>query len=288
VIVKQTKATAALVTTVVLWASAFVAIRHLANAFSAGSLALGRLLIGSAVLTVLVLVTRSAMPKRKHWPRLIACGVLWFALYNVALNEAERTVDAGTAAMLVNIAPILVAILAGYFLKEGFPRSVFLGSVIGFAGVVLIGLSTSNGGGSSLWGVFLCVVAAIAYAVSVVLQKPLLADLPGLTITWIACSIGAVACLPFTPALVRELGTATPDAIGSMVYLAVAPTAIGFLTWAYALSRTSAGLTANATFAVPPVSVLLAWLLLSETPPVLAFIGGAVCLAGVYVARRKS
>ena len=51
------------------------------------------------------------------------CGVLWLGVYNVALNAAERRVDAGTAAMLVNVGPILIAILAGTLLHgEGFPR----------------------------------------------------------------------------------------------------------------------------------------------------------------------
>ena len=48
------------------------------------------------------------------------CGVLWFGAYNVALNAAERHVDAGTAALLVNVAPMLIAVLAGVMLKEGF------------------------------------------------------------------------------------------------------------------------------------------------------------------------
>jgi drug/metabolite transporter (DMT)-like permease len=40
----------------------------------------------------------------------------------VALNGGERDVDAGTAAMLVNIGPILIALLGGWLLREGFPR----------------------------------------------------------------------------------------------------------------------------------------------------------------------
>ena len=73
------------------------------------------------------------------------CGLLWFAIYNVALNEAERRVDAGTAAMLVNIGPILIALLAGWLLDEGFPRTLLTGCAIAFGGVVVIGLATSSG-----------------------------------------------------------------------------------------------------------------------------------------------
>lgn len=54
----------------------------------------------------------------------ISCG---FAIYNVALNAAEQRVDAGTTAMLVNIGPILIAVFAGVFLGEGFPKCLLIG-----------------------------------------------------------------------------------------------------------------------------------------------------------------
>jgi drug/metabolite transporter (DMT)-like permease len=68
-------------------------------------------------------------------------------------------------------------------------------------------------------------------------------------------------------------------------YLGVFPTAIGFLTWAFALSRTEAGRLGVTTYLVPAVSVVLAWLLLGEVPRLLALFGGALCLAGVAVSR---
>ena len=45
----------------------------------------------------------------------------------IALNAGERRVDAGTAAMLIGIGPIVVAILAGLVLREGFPRALVVG-----------------------------------------------------------------------------------------------------------------------------------------------------------------
>jgi drug/metabolite transporter (DMT)-like permease len=45
--------------------------------------------------------------------------VLWFGLYNVALNTAERAIDAGTAAMVINIAPLVVMGLAAVFWASG-------------------------------------------------------------------------------------------------------------------------------------------------------------------------
>lgn len=271
-----------------LWASAFVAIRHVGTELSAGPLSLARLLIGGGLLGLLVLAKRERLqlPQGKDWVPLIACGLLWFGVYNVALNEAERRLDAGTAAMLVHVAPLLIALLAGLTLGEGFPRQLILGSLVAFGGVLLIGTSTSTGYAET-WGVVLCVAAAVSYAVGVVAQKPLLNRLPAAQVTWYACMIGAISCLPYAPALVREVGTASPATLWWVFYLGAFPTALGFTTWAYALSRTSAGRMGATTYLVPLVAILLAWALLSETPAGLALVGGALCLVGVAVSRSE-
>jgi drug/metabolite transporter (DMT)-like permease len=65
------------------------------------------------------------------------------------------------------------------------------------------------------------------------------------------------------------------------------PTALGFATWSFALRRTSAGRTASLNYLIPVVAILLGWVVLSERPPWPALAGGALCLAGVYLARRR-
>jgi len=272
--------------TVVLWASAFVAIRHVGHEISAGALSLGRLLVGSALLGVLVFTRPRRWPALRDWKFLLVCGLLWFGVYNLALNEAERRLDAGTAAMLVNIGPLLIALLAGVLLHEGFPRQLVLGSIAAFGGVVLIGLS-SSGGRAETWGVVLCLLAAAAYAVGVVAQKPLLARLPALEVTWLACVIGAISCLPFAPDLVRESAAAQPSTIWWVVFLGAFPTAIAFTTWAYALARTTAGRMGATTYLVPPLTIFLGWLLLDESPAPLAYLGGLLCLVGVAISRYR-
>ena len=277
--------------TVVLWASSFVAIRHVGTQISAGPLSLARLGLGSVFLGAFLVKRQQPAvrrgPVRRDWLPLIACGVLWFGVYNLALNEAERRLDAGTAAMLVHIAPLLIAVFAGLGLGEGFPRQLVIGGLVAFAGIVVIGTSTSSGRAET-WGVVLCVVAAISYAVGVVTQKPLLSRLPAAEVTWLACTIGAVVCLPFAPTLVTELRAADAATIWWVVYLAAFPTALGFTTWAFALRRTSAGRMGVTVYAVPVVAIVLAWLSLGEAPTALALTGGALCLAGVAISRRTA
>jgi len=278
-------------TTVVLWASAFVGIRAAGDDLSGGPLALARLLVAFLVLGGLVLARRGPGPviprfERRDLRAVVFCGLLWFAAYNVVLNEGERRVDAGTAAMLVNVGPVLIALLAGAVLREGYPRSLVRGLGVAFAGAVVIGLATRSTSPDAAWGAALCLLAAVLYAGGVIAQKPALARHSALDVTFVACLVGAVACLPFAPALAGELGRADPGAVAWAVYLGVFPTAIAFTTWAYALSRTTAGRMGALTYLVPPLAVALGWALLGETPPPVALAGGALCLAGVVITRR--
>lgn len=273
------------VVTVLLWASAFVGIRSAGHHFGPGALALGRLVVGTLALGALMLARGEPLPPRRALPGIALCGLLWFGLYNVALNAAEHDLDAGIAAVLVNVGPIFIAILAGSLLREGFPRLLLAGCAVALAGVALIGLATARHTHGAALGAGLCVLAALAYAAGVVAQKPVLGEASPLAVTWLACLIGALGCLPFAPALVGELGRAPGGAVAWVGYLGLAPTAIGFLTWAYALSHTSAGRMGSSTYLVPPVALLLGWLLLGEVPPLLAVPGGVLCLAGVALAR---
>ena len=276
---------AAVAVTVALWASAFVAIRYADRELSPGALALGRLLVGSLALGLPVLLRRESLPGRRELPGLMVCGLLWFGVYNVSLNAAENRIDAGTAAMLVNVGPILIAIFAGLILREGFPSRLFAGCLVSFAGAVIIGLATSEHGLQESLGAVLCLVAAFAYAGGVVAQKPVLRTASPLSVTWLACTIGALSCLPYAGALARQLGHAGTSTIVWTIYLGVAPTAIGFVTWAYALARTTAGRMGSTTYLVPPLALLFGWTFLGEVPPLLVLPGGALCLAGVAVAR---
>jgi drug/metabolite transporter (DMT)-like permease len=275
--------------TVVLWASAFVGIRALADDLSPGPFALGRLAVAAVALSIIVAMRRPSLPRQRRDLVLIGIsGVVWFGGYFVALNAGEQLVDAGTAAMLVNVGPILIAIFAGLFLAEGFPQRLVAGSAIAFTGTIVIGTAAGVDGESSApIGVVLCLLAAVAYAIGVTVQKPALARVPALTVTWLACTVGFVVTLPFAPQLASELATAPGDAIAWVIYLGVFPTAIAFTTWAFALNRTSAGRLGSTTYLVPPVAVGLAWLMLGEVPPALALLGGAFCIGGVVVARSR-
>jgi drug/metabolite transporter (DMT)-like permease len=217
---------------------------------------------------------------------------VWFGAYNIALNAAEQDLDAGTTALIVNIGPIIAALVAGFLYKEGFPRPLLIGMGIAFAGVALIAVSTDSDSSAvstaSTTGVIMCVAAAVFYAVGALAQKPALAYMEPVMSVWLGCVVGVIVCLPFAPTLIDELSGASFHDIAWLVYLGVFPTAIGFSTWSYALKRISTGKAASTTYLVPAVATLISWWLLDEVPAALAFVGGALCLVGVAVTRVRS
>jgi drug/metabolite transporter (DMT)-like permease len=284
---RRRAALAALVT-VVLWASAFVGIRAIGTAYSPGALAFGRLGVGVLVLGVLALRYRRPLPRGRALGLVVTYGVVWFAGYTTVLNVAERHLDAGTAALLVNVAPILVAVFAGLFLAEGFPRSLLVGIAIAFFGVVMIALGGSGGGSvADRVGIGLGLLTALMYATGVLMQKVALRRVDAVTATFLGCATGMVALLPFAPQFFHQTLTAPTSAVAAVVYLGVFPTAIAFSAWAYALARTDAGRMTATTLTVPAIAIVLSWMLLGELPTVLGMLGGALCLLGVTISRRR-
>ena len=277
----------AVATTLVLWASAFVAIRHLGHDFSPGALTVGRLAVASVLLGAYAARRGLVRPSRGDWWRLLAIGALWYAVYNLALNEGEQRVDAGTAALLIQFAPVVLAVLAATFLGERFTRELGIGLVVALSGVALITVSSSESSERDVLGVVLCLVAAVAYAISLTLQKPLMTGMPAGQVTWLSCTVGLVLCLPFAGDLVRQVGQAPPASTAWLVYLGVFPTAVAFTTYAYALGHMDASRLGVTTYLVPVITIAMAWVLLGEAPPPLAYAGGALAMLGVALARRR-
>lgn len=281
-------AVVAAIVTVLLWSSSFVVIRFVGETLSPGAMAFTRLAAGAVVLIAIALRYRRPIPRGRALALVLGYGLLWFAAYTVLLNWAEQHLDAGTAALLVNFAPILVAVFAGFFMGEGFPKSLVIGILIAFAGVLLIALGGSGGSHNDKLGMILGLITAVLYAAGVLMQKVALRTVDAVTATWVGCLTGVLATVPFAPQAIDELADASAGAITGVIFLGVGPTAIAFLTWAYALTRTDAGTMAATTLAVPAIAIGLSWLFLGEVPTPLGLVGGAMALVGVAISRRRS
>lgn len=278
--------------TMLLWASSFVVIRGAADVFAPGSMALLRMAAASCVLVVWGVVVRPVWPRTPRAWALIACwGVAWFALYTITLNAAGHHVDAATASMVVNLAPLLVALAAVSFLGEAMSRRLLVGILFALLGIALITVATSAAH-ITITGLGLSLLCALLYAGSVLTQKKWLSRLESHAVTVGGVLAGTLACAPFAGELVRDLQDAPTAATASIVYLGVFPTAIAFTFWGFAIRHLPAGPLSSSSLIVPAIVVVMAWLILGETPPPLAALGSVLCLTdagqAIFRPRRRA
>jgi drug/metabolite transporter (DMT)-like permease len=201
--------------------------------------------------------------------------------YQLLLNAGERVVPAGTASLLVATAPVYASLLAVAFLGEHATRRRWAGSAVALAGTALIAASHGLGFGTSA---LIVLAAAVLQAIFHTAQKPLLARYTGFEVTAYAMWAGTVFVLPWTGSLLHALPHAGGAAIGSAVFLGLAPSAAGFVLWAYAMARTDVGRVTVSLYLVPAAAIGISLVWLGEIPGPAELIGGAIALAGVVLA----
>ena len=276
----------ALGATVFFWASAYAGIRDALQAFGPGQVALARLLVAAVVLALYAVATRMRMPEIRDLPVVLLAGLLAFAVYHVALNYGEITVSAGAAGVLIATAPVFTALLAATFLGERLRPMGWAGMAVSFAGAALI--SVDEGGGLALDpGALLILLSAVCVSVYFVFQRPYLAKYGALAFTTYAIWAGTVCMLPYLPGLFSQSLTAPIGTSLVLVYLGLFPTALGYVTYAYAMSRMNASAAVSFLYLIPVLAYLIGWAWLGEAPTSLSVLGGLLALAGVVLVNRR-
>jgi drug/metabolite transporter (DMT)-like permease len=275
------------------WASAFAVIRAAGREYSPGAMALLRFLVASGVLAALAPRFGVRLPDRKDWPGLVAMGFCGIVVYHVALNWGERTVTAGSAAFLVNISPIFIAILAAAFLKEHLAPRQWIGIAVCFLGASLIALSEQGETPAAhvsapapaffSTGALLILLAALGASSYMILQKSYLKKYRPFEMTCYAIWGATFILCAFSVQLFHEIQIASRGITLGVIYMGVVPGALAYAIWAGVLQRMNASSAATLLYLVPMLSVGLAWLTLREVPSAAALGGGFIVLFGVAV-----
>ncbi len=277
----------ALITTLVLWSSAFVGIRAALHDYSPFQLALLRYLTASACLLAVAFGKRIRLPELSDLIPLIILGFVGIGGYNIALNYGEKSVTAASASLIVNTAPIFTLIFSAVFLKEKVRWLGWLGMLVSFGGVSLIALQE----GPALTfshGIWVILAAAVCHSIYIIAQKPLLKKYSSLEVTAYAIWFGTILLLPFINHLLSNIRQAPLPSTLAVIYLGIFPGAIAYFSWSSVLAKLPAAKAASFLFLIPLITALIGLLWLHEIPKTLAGIGGLLAIGGVMMTNRSA
>ncbi|WP_258056145.1 DMT family transporter [Streptomyces sp. Ru62] len=275
----------ALAGTVVLWASAFPAIRVGVDGLGLAALSFLRLALAAVALAVAAPFGRVRTPRRRDLPLIAVCGLTGMTAYQLLLNWGEVHVAAGTASLLIAVAPVFSLLLGSVLLAEPLTRTIVAGSVIALAGTAVVTLADGVSGFTAASLVVLA--AAVVQGVYHCATKPLLRRYTGLEVATYAMVAGTVFALPLAPATVPAVVRAPADALVAVAFLGLLPSALGFVIWGHAVARLPLAVSTAALYLVPPVALAVSFLWLGEVPGVVELLGGVVVVAGVVLINRR-
>lgn len=226
--------------------------------------------------------------ERAHLGALVAAG-LFFAGDLGVWHWSIVWTSVANSTLLANLAPIFVT-LAGWLLWRRRVTGVFLaGMVVAIAGMfVLVGPNFSVGG-KRLMGDALGALTAVFYA-GYMLAIKVARDDGAATVRLMAwsTSITAIALLPVALLSPQPFMPVSAQGWLVVVGLALVTQILGQGLIAYAFAHLPASLSSVSLLIQPVVAAFVAWRLFGEAVGAQQFIGGAVVLAGIWLARRGS
>lgn len=271
-----------------LWGSTFTGMKVALRYWPPLTLGAARYLIAGAL--VMAVVKRSAWPRA---PRAYA----WFALLGL-LNSAllagmlllgMRDVSAGRSSVLVNTHPLLVAVLAYFFLGETLRPAKAVGLAIGFGGVLVMAQEGLRAGSGSARGYALILGAAAAWAVSSIVFKRVAGGHDVTAVAGVQLFAGGIFLAFGALATETDVALRSPIELwAALLYIAIPGMAFPAVLWYYLLARGEAGKVTAWLFLVPTFGVLFGWLGLGEGLSWWEVAGAAFVAGGIYLVNRRA
>lgn len=273
-----------------IYATSYVTTRVVLVDVGPATLALARLVIGSAILIPVALAARRRDPRRlssAEHRRVVWMGLLGFAGAFAFAHWGLLRSTATNAALLITVEPISLLLLSPLLLGERLRRREALAAAMTLAGAALVVVNGVPGLTRALaphWrGDLLLVCSGLAYASYSLFGRSLLLRHSAIAVTAWSIAWGAVAMVPLV--LLEWAGGQRPvwsgQAIAGVLYLSVVITALGYLAWNYALERVPAPRAAIFLNVQPLAGAVLGIVWLGEPLTAFTLVGGTLILAGL-------
>ena len=232
--------------------------------------------------------TRDRAAEKAHWVALVAAG-LFFASDLGVWHWSIVWTSVANSTLLANLAPIFVTLAGWLFWKQRVSRVFLAGMFVAIAGMFILVGPHFGTGGTQLLGDALGAITAIFYA-GYMLAIKVARDDGASTIRLMAWSttITAIALLPIALAFPQPMMPTSMQGWLVVAGLAIISQILGQGLIAYAFAHLPASLSSVSLLIQPVVAAFVAWRLFGEAVGPAQFIGGAVVLGGIWVAKRGS
>ncbi|TYB90041.1 DMT family transporter [Oceaniovalibus sp. ACAM 378] len=281
-----------LLAVMVLWASCFPLITigldlapHLAFATLRAALA------GVCLIALGLLLHRPIPVGGRSWILIVSVGLGATSMGFFGMFHAAEFVSPGLATVIVNVQPIIAAVLAHVFLGERLNAIGKIGLAVGLAGIVVIaspGLGAGHTQGYSL-GIAYVVVAATGVSVGNVAIKRLTGQVDPIMAMGFQFLVGAVplALISMMTEDVSSLTWSTKFVL-ILVALAVFGSALAFWLWFEALKQVKLNRANAFTFLVPIFGLMIGAAFFGERLEVIQIAGVILVLGGIMLVQRDS
>jgi len=196
----------------------------------------------------------------------------------------------GLAGLVLQAQVVLTIVIAAAALRERPTVPQVAGVALGTAGLVVVGLG--RGGHVTALAFCLCLAAALSWAIGNVVSRASGAK-GGLSLTvWSALVVPVPLALVSLVADGPDAFATAADAFGwqaaaSTLYTAALASLVGYGIFNGLLSRNPSAAVVPWILLVPPVAMGSAWLLLDQQPAGGELVGGAILVAGAFLAIRS-
>ncbi|MEE8455434.1 MAG: DMT family transporter [Limibaculum sp.] len=272
---------------VVLWSTGFIGAKYGLPHIEPVTFLVLRFALVAAALVFWVILARTAWLTLAQARDAAIIGILLQAVYLGGIYKAiDLGVEAGVAALIVGLQPVLTAFIARQFLGERLSPVQWAGIALGAIGVGLVVMRKLDAGIGDWRGVALCLVALAGISIASILQKTRATDHPMRTSTLVQFLAALAVLAPLSFAFETREVTWSGELIFTMAWLVLVMSLGALSLLLFLIRRGAASNVASLFFLVPPTTALMAWGIFGEVLGPVEIAGVGLAASGVLMVNR--